>query len=102
MKILSILTADKSTVAANKAKRKANALRRKQESLIDSLEDEKDTLLAKKETLETVTIDTVKEDSWAKEYQQVKIDLLMKNKEVEVAKATLLEFFTEGTEVEQS
>lgn len=95
MKILSILTADSKTVEANKAKRSARALKRKQEALIDQLEGERDDILSQKEALENVTVSSVNESTWATEYQACKVNLALKEKEIEMANETLKEFFAE-------
>lgn len=95
MRILTILTASKDATAKKKAERKAKALKRKQESLIDSLEDKRDDLLSKKEELESVTMDSVNENSWCKEYHQSKIDLKLIQTEIDIAQEVLQEMFSE-------
>jgi hypothetical protein len=95
MKILSILGQDEKSIEEKKIKRAGNAMRRNQEALIDKIESELDVLTDKKEALECVTIKNVNTDTWASDYQEVKVNHALKSKELELANETLNEFFKE-------
>lgn len=95
MKILSILTQSKKAVAKNKALRKAKSLKRRQEALIDSLEDKKDDLINRKEALLSVNVESVNEETWSEDYQNIQVELQLITKQIEIANATLTELFTD-------
>jgi hypothetical protein len=95
MKILEILSQDKETLEKKKAERVAKALARKQEALIDKLEDQKDTLLAKKDSLLSITVSSVNQETWNDQLQETLVELTTLDKQIEIAKNTSEEFFSE-------
>jgi hypothetical protein len=97
MKILELLYLDKKSLDEKKASRKAKAMKRGQESLVDKLEAEKDALLDKKESLLILDVEKTDENTWNVAFQQVQLDLLRKEKELQVCRQTLLEYFTSDT-----
>lgn len=97
MKILELLYLDRKSLDEKKALRKAKAMKRGQESLVDKLEAEKDTLLDKKESLLILDVEKTDENTWNVAFQQVQLDLLRKEKELQVCRQTLLEYFTSDT-----
>jgi hypothetical protein len=97
MKILELLYLDRKSLDEKKALRKAKAMKRGQESLVDKLEAEKDALLDKKESLLILDVEKTNENTWNVAFQQVQLDLLRKEKELQVCRQTLLEYFTSDT-----
>lgn len=95
MKILQILGQSKEQLAQAALTRKANAIKRNQETLIDKLEEKRDEIKDKQDKLVSVTVDKVNEKTWAEDYHKTKVDLALIEKEIEIAKDTLKEFFTD-------
>lgn len=96
MKILSLFNQSKEEKQEKANLRAAKALKRGQEALIDKLEADKDKLLGKMEKLLDVSSGSVA-SNWNEEFQAAKVDLVMKEKEIELAKETNKEYFSEGT-----
>lgn len=94
MKILQILGQSKEELAKAALTRKANAIKRNQETLIDDLEAKRDDVQAKQDKLISVSVDKVNEKTWAKDYHETTMELALIEKEIEIAKNTLKEFFT--------
>ena len=96
MKILDLLGIDKETRKANKTKRIGKALQRSQDSLIDDLEARRDDLLETKESLLSQKIDKVDPKTWNSKYHNSITELMMIEKEIEIAKATMEELFSDS------
>lgn len=95
MKILDLFKVSKEEREEKKVERLGRALKRGQEKLIDDLEDKRDALQKKKDDLESLSVDKVNEDTWNKEYHQAIVDLKMIDKEIEIAKETMSQLFTD-------
>ena len=94
MKILSLLTQSKEEKAKKAAERAARTLRRGQEALIDKLEAEKDKLTDKQESLLNLSGKSVPAN-WNEDFQNATVELSLIEKKIEIANATLEEYFTE-------
>lgn len=94
MKILELFKLSKEERADKKVERLARALARKQQELLDKLDARKDDLIEKKETLENLSPDSVNENTWVTEYQEVLVELEVLNAEIAIAEKTNKEFFT--------
>ena len=95
MKILAILTQSKKSVEKNKALRKAKALYRKQGTLMDKLEEKRDEQISKREQLLSITLENVNEDTWNEEYQACQVEMKMLDAQIQIAKETYDELFSE-------
>ena len=95
MKILDLFKVSKEEREEKKVERLGRALKRGQEKLIDDLDDKRDALQKKKDDLESLSVDKVNEDTWNKEYHQAIVDLKMIDKEIEIAKETMSQLFTD-------
>lgn len=95
MKILDLMGMSKDELEKKKQKRTAKALARKQASLVDKLEDERDDLVAKRESLLEIKTDEVNVDTWAEDFHRAKVNITLKEKEIEIAKETEEEYFSE-------
>lgn len=93
MKILSILGASKKDIANRELERKGKALKRSQDKLVDELEAKKDDAQAVVDNLLNVTTETVNEETWATEYQAAKVELVLVEQELSIARETLKEYF---------
>lgn len=97
MKILELLGMDKEARKTAKIKRLGKALERGQDSLIDELEAERDDLLEKKEDLRTMKVDKVNLKTWNREYHDTVVALATTEEEIKIAKATMVELFSDTT-----
>lgn len=95
MKILDLFKVSKEEREEKKVERLGRALKRGQEKLIDDLDDKRDSLQKKKDDLESLSVDKVNENTWNKEYHQAIVDLKMIDKEIEIAKETMNQLFTD-------
>lgn len=95
MKILAILGTSKDELKQKQLVIVGKQLKRNQEKLIDDLETKSLELEAKKNALETVTFETVNQKTWNDEYHKVLVDTKLINAEIEIAKETLEELFSD-------
>ena len=97
MKILEILGLSKESKDKKAQERIARQLKRGQEKLIDDLDAKKDSLIAKKEKLESISVSSSQStiDSWNTEYHAILVDMKLLDKEIDIAKETLKEMFTD-------
>lgn len=95
MKILAILGSSKDELKQKQLNIVAKELKRNQEKLIDDLESKALDLEAKKNELESVTFETVNKKTWNEEYHKVIVDSRLLEAEINIAKATLAELFTD-------
>lgn len=94
MKILEILGASKEAKEKKAIERAGRALSRGQGALVDRLEAEKDALQDKLEKLLDIKVGNISE-SWNEDFHKAKVDLKLKLAEIEIAKETTEEYFSE-------
>lgn len=94
MKILSIFTLSKEEKEKKAAERAARTLQRGQGALIDKLEAEKDKLEETMHKLLNLKVGDV-DANWNQKFQDAKVALTLKSKEIEIANETTEEYFTE-------
>ena len=94
MKILSLISKSKEEKDLNNLKRVGRALARKQEELLDKLEARKD---AAQDTIDSLLDGEVKNinlDTFNTDYHNAKLELLVVEKEISIAKEVQKELFT--------
>lgn len=96
MKILEILGQSKDQLEEKKKARVGKALARKQAALLDDLEEKKDNLSMKLANLLEIKTDTVNVETWATDYHNAKMEYVLIEEEIKLAKETQAEFFTES------
>lgn len=94
MKILTLFKMSKEDRTSKEIERLGKSLLRRQEDLIDKLESEKEKLDDKLSALQNLEPGKVNTDTWNKDYQNAKVELKMKEAELNVALDTLKELFS--------
>lgn len=97
MKILSLFKMSQEDKENKEVERLGRSLRRGQEALIDKLEAEKEKLESTIERLETLSPSKVNPDTWNTDYHRAKVDLKLKQAEIDIAKDISNDLFTEST-----
>lgn len=98
MKILSLFTMSKEDRQKKEVERLGKTLFRRQEDLVDKLDSEKDKLEDKIHALENLAPDKVNVDTWNKDYHEARLDLKLKEAEIEIAKEISKELFSDEKE----
>lgn len=98
MKILSLFSATKEEREKKAAVRVAKALKRGQEALIDKLEDRKDKAEETIAKLLEGKISNINTDTFNETYHKAKLDLVLVEKEIEIANSVKEELYADETE----
>lgn len=95
MKILSLFTKTKEEKDAKIAARTAKALKRGQEALIDSLEARQDSAQETIDKLVEGKISDIDTATFNQTYHEAKLELLLVEKEIKIAKDVQLDLYTD-------
>jgi hypothetical protein len=93
MKILEFFTASKEDKDKKQAERVSKALKRGQEALIDRLESEVDKAQDTMDRLLGGDVMKINTETFNEKYHEARMEIILLDKEIEIAKATLLELF---------
>jgi hypothetical protein len=93
MKILEFFTASKEDKDKKHAERISKALKRGQEALIDRLESDADKAQDTMDRLLGGDVSKINTETFNEKYHEARMEILLLEKEIEIAKATLLELF---------
>lgn len=96
MKILSLFAATKEEREQKAAARTAKALKRGQEALIDKLETRKDKAEETLAKLVEGKIGNINTDTFNETYHKAKLDLVLVNKEIEIANEVMTDLYTDA------
>lgn len=96
MKILSLFSATKEEREKRQAERTAKALKRGQEALLDELESRKDKAQATIDKLVEGKIENINTTTFNKEYHKAKLELVLVDKEIEIAKEVMEDLYTDA------
>lgn len=94
MKILSLFKMSPEDRQKKELERLGKTLSRRQEDLVDKLDAEKEKLEDKIHILESLEPSKVNVDTWNTDYLKAKVDLKLKEAEIEIAKDISKELFT--------
>jgi len=100
MKILSLFSATQEEREKKAAVRVAKALKRGQESLIDKLEERKDKAEETIAKLVEGKISVINTDTFNETYHKAKLDLMLVEKEIEIAKAVKEDLYSNEQKVQ--
>tara|TARA_R110000851_G_scaffold305835_1_gene463978 strand:- start:146 stop:445 length:300 start_codon:yes stop_codon:yes gene_type:complete len=98
MKILTLFTKTKEEKEKKAAARTAKALKRGQEALLDKLEARKDSAQEIMDRLVEGKISSINTDTFNQTYHDAKLDIVLVEKEIEIAKEVQSELYSDDNE----
>ncbi len=96
MRILSLFAVSKEERELKEQKRVARALKRGQEALIDKLEKRRDDAVETIERLVEGKISNINTSTFNEDYHAAKVDLMLVDKEIAIAKEVQEDLYTDG------